>query len=54
MRQFYTICYRVAAALQNKEQVPMSHGDIRRQKTVAENVFDERMDVKWSNIKRYP
>jgi hypothetical protein len=51
-RQLYTLCYGLVAELPNKKQVPMSPSDIRRYKKLADNVFDERIDPKWSNVRR--
>jgi hypothetical protein len=53
-RQLYTICYGLVAELPNKKQIPMSPRDIFRHKKLADNVFDERIDPKWSNVRRRP
>jgi hypothetical protein len=52
VRQRYTIYLGLVADLKNKKSIPMSPSDRRSHKKLAEDVFDPRIDAKWSNVRR--
>jgi hypothetical protein len=52
VRQQYDIYWGLVADLANKKQIPMSPSDRRRHRTLAMNVFDSRIDSRWSNVEK--
>jgi hypothetical protein len=52
VRQQYDIYWGLVADLTNKKQIPMSPSDRRRHRTLAVNVFDSRIEARWSNVKK--
>jgi hypothetical protein len=51
VRQRYSIYWGCVADLDNKKSIPMSSSDRRNHKKLAQDVFDLRIDVGWSNVK---
>jgi hypothetical protein len=52
VRQRYDIYWGLVADLANKKQIPMGPSDRRRHRTLAVDVFDSRIDPRWSNVKK--
>jgi hypothetical protein len=50
-RQVYDIYHGLIDDLTNKKRIPMSPSDRLRHKKLADCVFDQRIDAKWSNVK---
>lgn len=51
-RQKYDVYWGLVADLANKKQIPMSPSDRRRHRTLALDVFDLRIDPRWSNVRK--
>jgi hypothetical protein len=51
-RQQYDAYWGLVADLANKKQIPMSPNDRRRHQTLAEQVFDSRIEAHWSNVRK--
>jgi hypothetical protein len=51
--QQYDVYWGAVADLANKKQIPMSPSDRRRHRTLAVNVFDSRIDARWSNVGKF-
>jgi hypothetical protein len=51
-RQQYTICYGRVADLEDKRFVPMDQKDLLWHDKLAKNVFDPRIKLEWSNVKK--
>jgi hypothetical protein len=54
VRQTYDIYWGLVDDLPNKKGIPMSPSDRRRHRTLALNVFDSRIEPRWSNVKVTP
>jgi hypothetical protein len=54
VRQTYDIYWALVDDLPNKKVIPMSPSDRRRHRTLALNVFDLRIEPRWSNVKVTP
>ena len=50
--QRYDIYWGFVDELPNKKRIPMGPSDLSRHKTLAVDVFDPRIDPRWSNVRR--
>jgi hypothetical protein len=50
-KQKYTIYWGYVADLKNKKSIPMSPADRRGHTKLAEDIFDPRVESKWSNVR---
>jgi hypothetical protein len=51
IRQEYTVCYGRVHNLANKSLIPMSPADISTHDKFGANIFDPRIDERWSNVR---